>query len=640
MASRLTSIVLPAVRDRVKVEAPLDESKRVTRLAGVAGARRPDIIPAMSDDARGMLFSLLAALSWASALIMFKRSGEHYPPLALNLFKNTVALLLLAGTVLIQGNGFEFVSKMPPEEVVVLMASGLLGIALADSLFFYSLHLLGVSIIVVVECLYSPSVILCAWILLDERVTAFHLMGGGLILAGVIITSRHKLPPDRTRGQIVLGVLLGAAAMASMACGITWAKPIIERTPILWSTLIRLGAGTVALAAFMVATSHRGTIAHVFRPSRAWRFAVPGGVVGTYLCLMFWIGGFKYTDASVAAILNQTATLFAVVFAAIFLQERITVRKIVALGLAVVGVAVVTFSGRLSDALWPPAARPQPQTVGVTLPLASPLIGGVCPAPEGMKMSVNDDLVVGFELHDPQIIRGAIAAGASPTAPIGGKRPVDVLIEMYQRSDRIAACLRVLLDAGATVGDALLEAILLDDEAALRRVLSASPRERERRLSLPCAYTFLTGVSPLHICAEYNSVKCARVLIDAGVDVNVRADADRDGIGGQTPLFHTVNSNHNHCRPMMELLVEAGADLDVRLRGLVWGGGFAWETVVFDVTPISYAQCGLYAQFHRRDEDIYGNITYLYLRVHGASPPIRNVPNRYLLDARVFPPKT
>lgn len=230
----------------------------------------------MTDDAFGKLCSMLAALSWSSALIMFKRSGEHYPPLALNLFKNTVAIALLAVTVLIQGDGVEFISQMPEHEILVLMASGILGIALADSLFFYSLHLLGVSIIVVVECLYSPSVILCAWLLLDENVTMFHLLGGALILTGIFITSRHKLPPDRTRGQIILGIVLGAGAMASMAYGITWAKPIIERTPVLWSTLIRLAAGTAALAGFMVVTEHRASIAHVFRPARAWRFAVPG----------------------------------------------------------------------------------------------------------------------------------------------------------------------------------------------------------------------------------------------------------------------------------------------------------------------------------------------------------------------------
>ena len=56
-----------------------------------------------------------------------------------------------------------------------------------------------------------------------------------------------------------------------------------------------------------------------------------------------------------------------------------------------------------------------------------------------------------------------------------------------------------------------------------------------------------------------------------------------------------------------------------------------WETVVHDVTPISYAQCGLYRQFHRREEDVYSNIEYMYRKRYDREPPFRNVPNMYLV---------
>ena len=81
----------------------------------------------------------------------------------------------------------------------------------------------------------------------------------------------------------------------------------------------------------------------------------------------------------------------------------------------------------------------------------------------------------------------------------------------------------------------------------------------------------------------------------------------------------------------MEILVNAGADLDARVRSLLWGESMSWETVVYDVTPISYAQCGLYRQFHRREEDIYSNIQYLHRKLHGREPQLRNVPNVYLV---------
>ncbi len=246
-------------------------------------------------------------------------------------------------------------------------------------------------------------------------------------------------------------------------------------------------------------------------------------------------------------------------------------------------------------------------------------------------MATEADLLGAFEVHSPDSIRAALAAGVSPTELIHGKRPMDWLIEMYLRSPRFAECLQVLLDAGASVGDPLLQALLLDDDAGLRGMLSGSSEVLERILSPLCAYTSCRGVSALHICAEFSSTRCAGVLLDAGADVNARARQESDGLGGQTPIFHAVNSNLNYCRPVMEMLVDAGADLDIRVRSLLRGESMSWETTLYDVTPISYAQCGLYRQFHRREEDIYSNIDYMYRKRYNKEIALRNVPNQYLV---------
>jgi hypothetical protein len=239
-------------------------------------------------------------------------------------------------------------------------------------------------------------------------------------------------------------------------------------------------------------------------------------------------------------------------------------------------------------------------------------------------------LLHAFELHDPQLISDALAGGAALDEPIGDRPPVWRLVEMYTRSPRFAACLRTLFDAGATLDDPLLEVLLLDDADALGVLLRQSDEPLRRRFDLACAYTSLSGVSALHVCAEYNSVKCADLLVEAGLDVDTRAAFRRDRTGGHSALFHCVNSNSNHCRPVMERLVEAGASLDIRVDALVWGGGFSWETVVFDISPISYAQCGLFPQFHREPAAVYDNIDFLHRARHGQPAPVRNVPNAYL----------
>ncbi|MBE7462175.1 MAG: ankyrin repeat domain-containing protein [Planctomycetes bacterium] len=241
-----------------------------------------------------------------------------------------------------------------------------------------------------------------------------------------------------------------------------------------------------------------------------------------------------------------------------------------------------------------------------------------------------DDLLSAFDGHDLEAIRTVLTAGADPCAPVRGKRPVYWLLEEYTRSDRLPECLRLLFERGAVLDDPALAPVLLDDPAAIRDAVSKNKALLQHRTSLVSSFTSLTGVTLLHVAAEYGHLNAARALVEAGADVNAAAATTAHGLNGHTPIFHTVNSNRNRSEPIMRLLLEAGARADVRLAGLEWGKGYPWETTFFDLTPVSYAQMGLMPQVHRKEPDIYANIRLLLEAAGRPIPALENVPNRYL----------
>ena len=242
----------------------------------------------------------------------------------------------------------------------------------------------------------------------------------------------------------------------------------------------------------------------------------------------------------------------------------------------------------------------------------------------------NQQLLDAFDGHAVEEVRAALAVGADACSPIEGKRPVEWLLEQYWRSDRLLDCLRLLLAKGAELRDPLVTPILLDDAAAIRAAVSANRAVLDHRTTLVSSFTSLVDVTLLHVAAEYGNADAARELIELGADVNATAGVDEQGLNGHTPLFHTVNSNANRSAPIMRLLLDAGADCDVRLQGIQWGKGFDWETTFFDVTPISYAQMGLMPQVHRDEKDIYDNIAWMMKASGRPMVPLANVPNRYL----------
>lgn len=238
-------------------------------------------------------------------------------------------------------------------------------------------------------------------------------------------------------------------------------------------------------------------------------------------------------------------------------------------------------------------------------------------------------LLLAFELHSPEQMQAQIDAGLDLRQTIEGKAPLTWLTEMYTRSDRLSACVRLLLQHGAAPDDPAVIPVLLNDAAVLTEALRADPTLVHHRTTMTSAFTPLGGATLLHVAAEYGQLEAARVLLAHGADVNGTAATDDAGLNGHTPLFHTVNSNANRSAPVMELLLTAGARVDVRLEGIVWGRDFPWETTCFDVTPVSYAQLGLLPPMHRDEAHIYANIRRL-LQAAGRPVPPLNVPNRYL----------
>jgi len=288
----------------------------------------------------GELLALLTALIWAAAVILLKRSGESVPPFALNLFRVTVSSVLLLPTAFLAGQAS--VTSASLSDILLLVASGAIGVAISDTLFHASLNRIGAGISAIIDCLYSPLTVLLAFLALNERLSTLQLVGLALVLGGVFAAARHEPPHGVAPRQVAVGVVWGVLAMVALAVGIVIAKPVLDRSTLLWAATVRQVGCLAVMLPVALLSRRRAQILGALRPSSVWLHSLPGAVLGSYLGLICWIGGLKYTKVGVAAILNQSSTIYILILAAIFLKEPLTRRKLVASLVALAGIVLVT----------------------------------------------------------------------------------------------------------------------------------------------------------------------------------------------------------------------------------------------------------------------------------------------------------
>ena len=294
----------------------------------------------------GEALALSAAFTWSVSVVLFKRS-EAISPQGMNLFKNLLATLLLVATLPVIGVGLQL--DRPSEDWWRLVISGVLGIAIADTLTFMALRRLGAGLLAVVDCAYAPVIVGLGVVWLGEPLGPRFGIGAALVVLGVLMASsdaiRRRRDLETDRRDLMAGIAIGVAGIVSMAVGVILAKPALERGHLVEVTLVRTVAGVAAQALWIgLVPGQRGALL-ALKPSTTWRTLIPASFLGSYVAMLFWLGGFKWALASTASVLNQMSSVSTIVLARIVLKEPITRRRAWGGVAAIVGAFLVVSRG-------------------------------------------------------------------------------------------------------------------------------------------------------------------------------------------------------------------------------------------------------------------------------------------------------
>ena len=286
----------------------------------------------------GDIYAILTALCWSSGVIFFDIAGRVLTSLQISLLKNIVGVLGFIGFLVIQGESFPIFTQ---HEYFILILSGVIGVALGDILFLASLRRIGSGLSAIISTSYSVSIFILAYVMYQEVISVFAYLGGVLVIAGVIIGTMEK-PENRSPRDIYIGSFYGFLAYLFTAYSVLLLLPGMESHPVVPIALVRFSIGIIFSAAAIIYLNGYSSLKETVTKGFGHVSLLAGSFLGTFLSVIFWLAGYKYTLAGRAAIYNQLSTIFIIILAAIFLKEVMTKKKWAAVSLALAGAFIVS----------------------------------------------------------------------------------------------------------------------------------------------------------------------------------------------------------------------------------------------------------------------------------------------------------
>lgn len=283
----------------------------------------------------GIAAALGSAASWAVGSILFKQLGERISSLALTLSKGMVSVALLGVAVAL--TGYQTIDRQP---LLLLILSGLLGVALGDTFFFEALQDLGPHALVVLLMLGQVFTIILAVLFLGEMPTPAGWLGIALVVLGIAMVLLTKLSSEKQASRL-RGIIFGLLSVLCMSVSIIIAKKALLSVSAIQATFIRMLSGTLAMFFFGSVTQRLARWAMPFKDLKLVGFFLVSVCIVTFGGFWLSLVAIKNVSVPIANTLNSTEPLFVLPLAAIFLKEPISLAAVIGTLISILGIVLI-----------------------------------------------------------------------------------------------------------------------------------------------------------------------------------------------------------------------------------------------------------------------------------------------------------
>jgi drug/metabolite transporter (DMT)-like permease len=313
--------------------------------AALGFATPSSLAEAPAAPTAGALAALVCALLWALSLTLYRDAIRQYGSRAINLFKCTVAAALFLVTWWWQSKAAPWreLQRLDPAELWLLVMSGLVGLAIGDTVLFQAVKRLGTQRTLLIQCLAPVLTALLAWAWFHEELRPRQVLGIAATLAGIAWVIRDRTA-NRSQGPATwLGLAVAGAAAAMQAFGILLQKPAAAVVSPVAICAVRLPVAVCGLSilVLLAGPQRRRLAIAVWHDRPQLARLIPAAILGTYVAILLFTIAIASVPAGIVGSLSSTTPMFALPFAVLITRERFGPLSILGTVIGVAGVVLI-----------------------------------------------------------------------------------------------------------------------------------------------------------------------------------------------------------------------------------------------------------------------------------------------------------
>lgn len=289
----------------------------------------------------GEFAALFTACLWSGSALVFAAATRRAGSFQVNVTRLILATLYLVLLILLMRLDI----NLSPAQVLNLVLSGIVGLALGDTFLFKAFQEIGARLSMLIMSLAPAIAAMLAYVLLDEDLSALGVLGIAITVAGVsiVILGRND-DGSRNTSLTTSGLVYAALAAVGQGAGLVFAKMAFRDGDVngFVATAVRIVASLVLLLPVAAMTRRFRNPGRMFLEDRkAFWLTALGSVLGPFLGISFSLIAIQYTKVGIAATIMAIVPILMLPLVRIVYREKLTWRAILGAFVAVGGVAVL-----------------------------------------------------------------------------------------------------------------------------------------------------------------------------------------------------------------------------------------------------------------------------------------------------------